>query len=119
MSDVLVKRYIDLWNERDAGKRRAAMAEIWIEEAYYVDPLAEATGHEAVDAVIAGAQAQFPGFVFRLAGEVEAHHNMLRFTWELAPQEGAEAVVVGSDVASTVEGKLQYVVGFLDKVPAQ
>jgi hypothetical protein len=32
----------------------------------------------------AAAQAQFPGFVFTLAGQVDAHRRQARFTWGLA-----------------------------------
>ena len=65
----------------------------------------------------AAAQAQFPGFVFTLAGPVDAHHRQARFTWGLGP-DGAEPLIVGSDVAVTDDdGRLVTVLGFLDKVP--
>jgi hypothetical protein len=58
--------------------------------------------------------------VFRIAGPVDAHHNLARFTWEMAPAPSAEAVVVGFDVAVlTDDGRIRQVHGFLDKVPAQ
>ena len=55
--------------------------------------------------------------MFTLAGPVDAHHRQARFSWNLAP-EGAEPVVVGSDVALTgPDGQIVAVFGFLDKVP--
>jgi hypothetical protein len=67
--------------------------------------------------VIAGAQAQFPGLVFRLAGLVDAHHRQARFSWGLGPA-GEEPLVVGFDVAvAGPDGRLTSVLGFLDKVP--
>lgn len=66
---------------------------------------------------IAAVQAQFPAFAFRLVGPVDAHHDQLRFTWELGPA-GAEAPIVGFDVAERdADGRLQTVLGFLDRVP--
>jgi hypothetical protein len=63
-------------------------------------------------------EAQFPGFVFTLAGPVDAHHRQARFTWGLGP-DGAEPLIVGSDVAVTDDdGRLVTVLGFLDQVPA-
>lgn len=63
-------------------------------------------------------QAQFPGFVFRLGGGVDAHHDQLRFTWHFGP-EGQEAPIAGSDVAVTDgDGRIHTVLGFLDRVPA-
>jgi hypothetical protein len=116
--DDLAARYIADWNETDPDGRRRAVEEVWAEDARYVDPLVVAEGREAIDATIAAVQAQFPGLVFRLAGPVDVHHNQARFTWELGPEDG-EALVVGFDVAVADEdGRLQTVLGFLDKVPA-
>jgi hypothetical protein len=121
MSDLseLADRYIALWNERDPELRRTLVREIWTEDARYVDPLGQADGQGAIDATIAGAQGQFPGFTFRLGGAVDEHHGVARFTWELAPEGSDEAVVVGFDVAvQSADGRLQQVYGFLDKLPA-
>lgn len=116
--DELAGRYIDLWNETDPTARRRRVDELWSDDARYVDPMVDARGHEAIDQAIGAVHDQFPGFVFRLAGPVDAHHNQGRFTWELGPA-GDEAPIVGFDVAVTDgEGRLQTVFGFLDKVPA-
>jgi hypothetical protein len=115
-----VERYFAAWNETDPARRRELIARTWTEDGTYVDPLVAAAGHDAIDATIAAAQVQFPGFVFRLAGPIDAHHNLARFTWELAPRDGADALVVGSDVAVLDgEGRMTAVHGFLDKVPAE
>jgi SnoaL-like domain len=120
MNDVcpVIERYIAIWNEPDPVRRRALIARTWTEDATYVDPLALAEGHDAIDATVTAAQAQFPGFVFRLSGPVDAHHHVARFTWELAPGADADAIVVGFDVAVFAgDGRLRAVHGFLDKVP--
>ena len=97
--------------------RHALIGEIWAEDSRYIDPLAEVTGRDQLDALIAGAQAQFGGMTFRLAGPVDAHHDQARFTWELGP-DGDAAVVIGSDVALRDAGGWRaLVLGFLDKVP--
>ena len=44
----------------------------------YTHPLADVTGHDAIEATIAAVQAQFPGSVFRLTGPVDAHHDQVR-----------------------------------------
>lgn len=116
--DDLAERYIAVWNETDPVSRRRAVDGLYSEDARYTDPLADAQGREAIDQTIAAVQAQFPDFAFRLAGPVDAHHQQARFTWELGPADG-EAPVVGFDVAVRDEdGRLQTVLGFLDKVPA-
>ncbi|MEU7891102.1 nuclear transport factor 2 family protein [Microbispora bryophytorum] len=117
--DQLVACYIATWNETDPVARRAAIKQIWAEDGAYTDPIAVAEGLAAIDATIAAVQGQFPDFVFTLAGPVDAHHNIARFTWELGPA-GGEGLVVGFDVAVlTEDGRISKVHGFLDKVPAQ
>ena len=118
MFEDLAQRYIDAWNETDPIARRSAVDALFSEDARYVDPMALAQGREAIAATIGAVQEQFPGFVFRLAGPVDAHHDQARFTWELGPA-GQEAPIVGFDVALTDgASRLQMVPGFLDKVPA-
>jgi SnoaL-like protein len=98
-ANELVARYLASWNETDPSRRRAAITEVWTEDGSYVDPLASVAGLDAIDATIAAAQGMFPGHTFRLAGPVDAHHNIARFTWELTPGDAPEATVVGFDVA--------------------
>jgi len=112
----LIERYIATWNEQDPAARRAAIDAIWTEDARYVDPIAVAEGRDAIDATIGAVQQQFAGLDFRLAGPVDAHHDIARFTWELAAGDG-EALVVGFDVAVIEDGRIRTVHGFLDKVP--
>ena len=111
-------RYLAAWNETDPQARRAAVAEVFSADVRYTDPMVDVRGAEALAATIGAVQAQFPGFVFRLAGPADAHHDQVRFTWELGP-EGAEAPIVGSDVALLdADGRINAVLGFLDRVPA-
>jgi hypothetical protein len=116
MNDVIA-RYLGCWNETDPAARRKLIDQAWTADARYIDPMADAAGRDAIDATIGAVQAQFPGFVFTLAGPVDAHHRQARFSWGLGP-EGAEPLVVGFDVAVTDEdGRIATVLGFLDKVP--
>ena len=117
MNDIIA-RYLDCWNETDPVARRQAIEEVWAADAEYIDPIAEARGREQIDALIAGAQSQFPGLVFTPAGPVDAHHRQARFRWALGP-EGGESLVEGFDVAVIDEqNKITTVLGFLDKVAA-
>ncbi len=112
----IVDAYLAIWNETDSTARKALIADTWTEDASYTDPLADVTGHDGIDALVAAVQEQFPGLVFRRLGEVDAHHQYLRFAWEAGP-EGAEALIAGTDAAVISEGRLRRVVGFLDRVP--
>src|ERR1700722_19767641 len=113
----LIDRYLACWNETDSTTRRDQITKTWADDASYIDPLVDARGHDAIDAAIAATQGQFPGHVFALAGPVDAHHDVARFSWGLG-RDGKDPLVIGSDVASVgTDGRLARVVGFLDKVP--
>lgn len=115
---AIAQRYITMWNETDEAALRALVVELFNDDARYVDPIVEASGHDAIAATVGAVQRQFAGLTFRLAGDVDAHHRQARFTWELGPA-GEEPLVVGFDVAEQDEdGRLALVLGFLDKVPA-
>jgi SnoaL-like domain len=115
---TVAQRYLEAWNATDPAERRAAIEAAFAPEARYVDPLADVTGTEAIDALIAGVHQQFPGMRFGPVGDVDAHHDVCRFRWGLGP-EGAEPLVIGFDVVTVGEdGRITGVHGFLDKVPA-
>lgn len=116
---TVVSRYLACWNETDPTARRELLAQYWTPEAIYIDPLSDVQGYEAIDATIAAVQAQFPGLVFTSAGDVDTHHNLSRFSWGLGPA-GGEALVIGFDVVVTdADGRIDSVLGFLDRVPTE
>ena len=119
MSDLqdLAERYLAAWNETDSDARRQLVADLWAENGRYTDPLVAAEGRDDIAATIGAVQHGFPGLVFTLAGPVDAHHDIARFTWDLGPA-GGEALVVGFDVlVADAEGRIAAVHGFLDRVP--
>ena len=118
MTDKLIENYLAAWNATDPNDRAAAVARVWTADGTYTDPLADVAGHEAIAAVIAGAQAMFDGMVFTPGEVFEAHHDIARFTWHLAPKGAAEPVAVGFDVVRLADdGRIRAVLGFIDKAP--
>jgi hypothetical protein len=124
MEDVMeqyievVERYFAGWNETDTARRRALIAQTWADDAHYHDPLMVGDGHTGIDTLIQGVQQQFPGYRFRRVGVVDGHHSYVRFAWELGLVDGP-APIAGSDVAILgPDGRIQRVIGFLDRVPA-
>lgn len=122
MPDVIdatatVTTYLNTWNATDAADRRALLERYWAQGATYTDPLADVTGAEEISAAIGTVHDQFPGLVFTLVSGPDTHHRQSRFQWGLGPRD-ADPVVVGFDVLTTDEdGRIQTVLGFLDKVP--
>lgn len=113
----LAEQYIAVWNETDEGRRLKLLETHWTEDARYVDPIAQASGHTQINALVGGVHQRYPGFRFALKGRVDGHGDQLRFSWTLGPS-GAEDLIEGTDFVQLEAGKLQTVTGFLDKVPA-
>ncbi len=106
--------YIALWNDDDDAARRARLANGWSADARYADPMMASEGHDGIATMIAGARAQFPGHGFTLAGTPDGHGPFVRFSWTLAPADGAP-VAVGTDVVRLdTEGHIAEVIGFLE-----
>ena len=119
MSDTTatIDTYLAAWNETDPAARADLVKKAWAEEGAYVDPLLEAQGHEAINAMAAGVHQQFPGFRFRRTSGVDAHHSLVRFGWELVGEDGAVAVA-GIDIAIVADdGRLSRVAGFFGDLP--
>ena len=112
--DAVVEAYVATWNETDAGKRRAGIVRAWAEAGSYRDPVMTSDGHAGVDAMLAGVQARFPGFVLARTSKIDQHNGHLRFAWSLGPA-GGPSVVEGVDFCALApDGRLASVVGFMD-----
>ena len=112
MSNVneAVVRYLEAWSERDAKRRRDLVAQTFTEDGTYIDRVREGRGHDGIDAMIAKAQGQFPGYSLHLASGIEAHHDYVRFSW----------VAGGSPIKgpSHYPQKTTHLVGSVSRLPA-
>ncbi|MGB3810351.1 MAG: nuclear transport factor 2 family protein [Parvibaculum sp.] len=120
MTDInrLIDGYFAVWNETKAERRRDLIAKTWAENAAYLDPIMSGEGHDGIDRMIAGAQAQFPGHVFRQIGKADNHNDRLRFSWVLVGPDGNEIGVAGTDFGTVSnDGRLAAITGFLDQMP--
>jgi hypothetical protein len=113
-----VVRYLAAWNKRDASRRLELVAKAWTEDGSYLDRVRHGRGHNEIDAMIATAQAHFPGYQLRLASGIERHHDHVRFSWVAAGTNEAPLYIKGTDFAVLAEdGRMQSVIGFVDAAP--
>ncbi len=113
----LATRYLAVWNETDAAARRARIRALFAEDCSYTDPNVIVRGQDALDGFIGAVQKQFAGVGFHLAGNVDGHHDVARFTWHARPAGASEPAAIGFDVAVIDGGRITQVIGFLDKAP--
>jgi hypothetical protein len=114
--DVIIDAYVASWNETDPARRKSALAAACAAGATYRDPVMASEGHAGMDAMLAGVQVKFPGFVLKRISKVDSHNGAVRFAWSLGPASGP-SVVEGVDFATlSADGKLASIVGFIDKM---
>lgn len=113
----LAQDYIEVWNERDAGRRRGLFRSGWSADAHYADPLMNGAGIDEIDDLIASVQGRFDGFRFALLGAPDGFGDWARFSWSLGPADGAP-VVKGTDFVTRDGDRIARVVGFVDQAPA-
>lgn len=113
----LADRYVAVWNEPDAGARRAAVAELWTADGVHIlqpglevlksaaglgmTASFEARGHDALAERIRIAHEEFVAtgkFVFRRRNDVAQLRDVVRFTWEMVPPGSDEAVGGGMEI---------------------
>ncbi|WP_327001702.1 hypothetical protein OHA72_42245 [Dactylosporangium sp. NBC_01737] len=132
----LTDRYVAVWGEPDADRRRAAVRELWSDDAVHVlqapqelrqaaaglgfDRLVlEARGHAELESRVARAYHEFvaPGtYVFRARGDADRLRDVVKFRWEMVPRDGGapagsglEILVLGAD--GRIVGDYQFIEG--------
>jgi hypothetical protein len=120
MSDLTdtIDTYLSAWSEQDPAVRAELVGRVWAEDGRLIDPPAAATGHAEISGLHGALQQQFAGHTFRRASAVDAHHDHLRFAWELVGPDGSVALK-GIDVGEVGEdGKLRRITGFFGELEA-
>ena len=114
-AEDLADRYLALWNEPDADRRRRTIGELWTEDGRHVlqppeeiraiaarpgiglTAILEARGYEEIAARVASAVEHWvgsEGLSFRGRGDVERLGDVVKFHWEAVAADG-EAFGVG------------------------
>lgn len=110
--ETTVDTWLQAYGETDDAIRADLIAQVWAPDGVLVDPPFHGTGHAEIAALTRAAQEQFPGHTFLRTSEIDAHHDLARYTWELVGPDGT-AAVAGTDVALVgADGRLRYVAGF-------
>jgi hypothetical protein len=96
----LVERYVAVWHERDAARRRAAVEALWTPDGAHFSPTLEAHGYDELAARVLRSHQRWvleQGYAFRSAGDIHAHHSVVAFTWEMFSPAGGSVESVGQD----------------------
>ena len=114
MSDLqtTIDTHLAAYGEPDASRRAELVSAVWSGDGTLVDPPIDARGHAGIVEMAGAVQSQFPGHTFRRTSEIDAHHDLARYTWEMVGPDGMPALA-GTDVALVgADGRLAHVAGF-------
>jgi hypothetical protein len=112
-----VDTYLAAWNETDPARRAQLIQRVWAADGRLIDPPLAAEGRTGISEMVSALHAQFPGHRFRRATGIDAHHDQLRFGWELVGPDGGVALA-GLDVGELADdGQLRRITGFFGELP--
>lgn len=98
--NAFVDRYLNVWNEPDAGRRRETIRALWQEDAHHLARTIEAVGHAGIETRVTNAYEKWvkeKGNVFRLRDGVDGHHNTIKLRWDMLPAAGGDVISIGFD----------------------
>ncbi len=120
MNDLstVIDAYLEAYAEEDLEKRTKLIEQAWSPDGRLVDPPLEGQGHDGISEQATAVNTHFPGHRFRRVTGIDAHHEFVRYGWELVGPDGAVAVA-GIDVGEiSADGRLRRVTGFFGDLPA-
>jgi hypothetical protein len=122
MSDVtrVIDQYVAIWSETDAERRRDLIAQTFTEDAVYLGPRLGGNGHDGIEALAQELQMHMRGYQFTRISEIDAHHNVARYSWEILKPDETGRFAAGVDFGDFADdGRLRSVTVFLDEAPTQ
>lgn len=119
--DDLVARYVAVWNEADRGQRRRRVADLWDDTAIRYNHTSRQAGSSEIAHAVEATYERFGanGRRFRpIANTVVAHHDALKFSWEMFVVDTGEIDSVGTTfLVLNAEQKIVLDYQFTEDVP--
>ena len=110
-----LERYLMMWNERDAVRRRALIDQSVTEGMVFADPEQYHEGRDALATNTNRFRKRFPGAVLSRTSHVDVQHGRHRYTWRIVV--GDRVLVDGMDVSTLdANGMIERVDGFFGPV---
>lgn len=104
----IAERYVALWNERDSGTRRSAIAAFFAPTGEHYVGTRSAKGYDELEKRVLGSHTKNVvegGYLFRAVAGAQKLQDVVTFNWEMHPVGDAEStaavglefVVLGDD----------------------
>jgi SnoaL-like domain len=117
ISTLLTRNLQDVFGENDAGRRRAAIDEIYNEDGAFYDPSSGVyRGRREIDRVAGAIRADHPDFRYQPIAPAEELGNSGRIQW-VSGRPGEAPAYAGTDFIIARDGRIAALYLFFDKLP--
>jgi hypothetical protein len=116
VSALLLRNLHDVFGEIDPVRRRAAIDEIFHEDAVFHEPNGIYRGRDEIDRIAGVIKASHPDFRYQLLSPPEVVGDGGRVRW-VEGSPGKPPAVAGTDFIIARDGKITAVYLFFDKLP--
>ena len=112
---AVMRRYDEVWAERDVARRRSILDEIWTDETLYLDPDVPdgLVGPDALVNFIDATFEQYPGFAVTATSEVAVLRDRAWYRWRQTSADGQAADGVDF-IEFDAEGRIERLTGFYE-----
>jgi SnoaL-like domain len=115
-STLLLRNLHDVFGEIDPVRRRAAIDEIFHEDAVFYEPNGAYRGHDEIDRIAGVIKASHPDFQYQPLSPPEEIGDGCRVRW-VSGSPGKPPVYAGTDFIIVRDGKIAALYLFFDKLP--
>jgi hypothetical protein len=111
--DLLLRNLREVFGERDAKRRRAAIEELYAADCAIYVPPGVFVGHDALDRLVGEIRARNPNSVYTPRSKPQTLHDAGRMAWSSGPP-GEPPGHTGMDFIIVRDGKIAALYPFLD-----
>jgi hypothetical protein len=115
-STLLLRNLHDVFGEIDSVRRRAAIDEIFHEDAVFYEPNGTYRGRDEIDRIAGVIKATHPDFQYQPLSPPEVMGDVGRVRW-VEGSPGKSPAVAGTDFIIARDGKIAAVYLFFDELP--
>ena len=116
ISTLLTRNLHEVFGENDAARRRAAIDDIFHEDAVFHEPNGVHRGRDEIDRIAGVIKASHPDFRYQPIAAPEEVGNGGRVQW-VSGRPGEAPAYAGTDFVIARDGRIAAVYLFFDKLP--
>ena len=113
---LLTRNVYAVFGENDPERRRAAIRELYADDAVVHAPPGTIIGHDALDKFAGDLRSMHPHYVYTPSGEPQVLHDSARLAWGSGPR-GEPPRYTGEDFILVRNGKIAVLYIYLDSPP--